>query len=106
MDKSNNEEKYTGFLFVKCENCGDTKAYCAKFPTQYHKCKVCGAHTEFHNLRKMFIRCECGRKAKYLTNVTDKMVDVPCPDCGSPVAVELDSRRMIYKTIKEAKYRN
>ena len=90
---------YTGFLLIKCEHCGKTKAFCSKGELTYYRCE-CGGKTEMEDLRRLYVNCECGRKSVYFTNIEDAAVDVNCIDCGQPVAVQWNSKKKVYETMR------
>lgn len=84
---------YSGFLHIKCQHCGKEKTYCSKHGIKYHECKNCGERTELKDLVRLYTNCECGRKAAYWTNMTEKAFDVRCVDCGSNVQQEKEPVR-------------
>lgn len=90
---------YKGFLYIKCQKCGEIKGYCTKYPLKYHQC-ACGAKTELVDLVPLYISCECGRKFKYQTNMTEKQFDIECLDCGAPVAVHWNEKKKLYEAIR------
>lgn len=71
---------YGGYLYIKCPVCGKVKGFCAK--------------TRISNFR-----CECGRQARYLTNMEEPEFDITCYDCGAPVAVQWNEKEWMYKTM-------
>lgn len=89
---------YRGFLMIRCEECGEVKAYCARRETYGYKCK-CGHETPLEKLRPMFMHCKCGKDFRYRTNLTDKQYTHICMDCGTPVDMEINSRGTAYVTI-------
>lgn len=91
---------YRGFLLIRCEECGEVKAYCAKRETYAFRCK-CGHETPLEKLRPMFVKCKCGKEFRYRTNLTDEHYTHTCLDCGSPVDLELNRRGTAYVTIGE-----
>lgn len=91
---------YSGFLHIKCQHCGKEKTYCSKHGIKYHECKNCGKRTELKDLVRLYTNCECGRKAAYWTNMTEKAFDVLCVDCGQPVAVMYNKKKNLYETIQ------
>lgn len=93
-------EEYKGFLLIKCKHCGKVKGFCAKTPITEYTCE-CGGKTELHNLKPAFLNCKCGERYKYKTNITDETFDYNCLNCGSPVDLELNSRRNTYATITD-----
>lgn len=90
---------YGGYLYMKCHACGKTRGFCAKTRLNNFRCE-CGAVTKMGNMVPLYIKCECGRQAKYLTNMTDAAFDIPCYDCGAPVAVEWNEKKQRYETIR------
>lgn len=54
------EAKFTGFLYVRCEKCGQERGFCAKTPISSCYCRECGGKTELKNMRQVKIWCECG----------------------------------------------
>lgn len=91
---------YKGFLYLECPHCGKRKAFCSRYRIKEYKCD-CGEETALHDLAQMFLNCECGRNSVYMTNVTDEILDVNCIDCGMPVAVQYNSKKKLYETIRE-----
>lgn len=90
---------YSGFLYVKCSHCGKIKAFCTKINIKYYLCRECGRKTDLKDLVPLYINCECGRRAKYMTNMTDEEFDVNCPECGAPVAVMWNKKKKLYESI-------
>lgn len=93
-------EGYSGFLYIKCEHCGQIHAFCAKHKLTYHKCPDCGNKTDLEDLTPLFMQCECGKRSKYLTNMDEFAFDINCIECGSPVSVKYNSKRGTYETIE------
>lgn len=100
MSPGENNSGYGGFLYLECPYCGERKAFCSKYPLKYYKCDSCGKKTELQDLSRMFLNCECGKNAAYLTNVPDEIFDVECINCGAPVAVQYNSKKKLYETIR------
>lgn len=93
--------KYKGFMYIKCPVCGKEKGLCMKKETDHYHCDSCGKRTEFEKpLVPLWVNCECGKRYKYLTNVTESLFDINCLDCGSPVAVKWNGDKQIYETIR------
>lgn len=93
-------EEYKGFLLIKCKHCGKIKGFCAKTPISEFSCD-CGGKTELYDLKPAYIHCKCGSSWKYKTNNTDETFDYNCLNCGSPVDLELNSRRNTYITVAD-----
>lgn len=91
-------EEYKGFLLIKCKHCGKIKGFCAKTPIKEFSCE-CGGKTELHDLKMAHLHCKCGSNWKYKTNVTEEKFEYNCLNCGSPVDMELNSRRNTFITI-------
>lgn len=84
--------EYKGFLLIKCAECGDVHAFCAKRPMKRYRCAKCGAWTDLENMAPLRVVCECGHSYGYMTNLEEKQMDVTCFNCGAPVAVEWNER--------------
>lgn len=91
------EEEYKGFIYMKCPKCGKVEGFCTKGIREY-RCG-CGHITPLHDLKPLYVNCQCGQKFKYMTNMDEDMFDVKCIECGNPVAVLWNSKKMIYQTI-------
>lgn len=91
--------KYKGFLFIKCEHCGETRGFNAKVPIDEYKCSECGGKTKLKGLRPAHLDCECGKHWKYQTNETADVLTINCINCGQPVDMMLNSRRTAYVSI-------
>lgn len=90
---------YGGFLYIKCPDCGKIKGFCAKVRLSNFRCD-CGSVTRLENLVPLFLHCECGRNARYLTNMEEPVFDIVCYDCGNPVPVAWNSKKKQYETIR------
>ncbi len=90
---------YGGFLYIKCPDCGKIKGFCAKTRLSNFRCE-CGSVTRLENLVPLYMNCECGRNSRYLTNMEEPAFDMICYDCGNPVAVEWNSKKRQYETIR------
>lgn len=93
-------EVYKGFLIIRCEQCGEIRAFCAKTPITRNTCK-CGHTTELRGLKPLHLKCKCGSTFNYRTNVTGNTFEWPCLNCGSPVDLELNRRGDTYVTISD-----
>lgn len=93
------EDGYKGFLYIKCEECGATKGFCAKVPIQEYRCD-CGHVTELKDLKPLFINCKCGDSFKYRTNHTEATITMNCIHCDSPVDLEYHEKKGVYTTIE------
>lgn len=91
---------YGGYLYMKCPACGKTRGFCAKTRLNHYRCE-CGAVTRMERMVPLYMKCECGRQARYLTNMTETEFDVDCYDCGAPVAVAWNEKKWMYETMKE-----
>lgn len=94
------EDGYKGFLIVKCQHCGEVKGFCSKVPPKYYKCEHCGESTDLKGLRKAFVNCECGKRYKYQTNITDNVFDYNCISCGYPVPLQYNAKKNVYQTMQ------
>lgn len=92
---------YSGFLYLKCKECGKIKGFCPKKRIEIYRCSECGAETPFsEELRPLYVNCECGGSYKYMTNMTEEAFDVRCIECGNPVAVKWNEKKQIYETMR------
>lgn len=96
--------KYKGFMLIKCQECGETKGFCAKSPIDSYICNSCGERTPLSNLRTLYQDCDfCNHHSKYLTNLTDETVTHKCISCEQETTMVLNSRRTAYVTRKTGK---
>lgn len=96
-ERPDGQEAYKGFLYIRCEECGEVKGFNAKFPQTYFQCN-CGHRTELRNLRTAHVNCKCGRSFTYKTNLEYDFT-IPCLSCGSPVDLELGAKKTAFVTI-------
>lgn len=89
---------YGGYLYIKCPVCGKVKGFCAKTRISNFRCE-CGCVTKLKKMVPMIMKCECGRQARYLTNMEEPEFDITCYDCGAPVAVQWNEKEWMYKTM-------
>ena len=92
------ENGYKGFLYIKCEECGNTKGFCVKAPIKENRCD-CGHTTQFKDLKPLYVNCKCGDSFKYMTNLTENTATIDCIHCGSPVDLEYHANKGLYQTI-------
>lgn len=81
---------YKGFLLIKCPVCGAVRAFSPKVPITDFACLACGVHSPLRDMHKAIFRCECGHSWSYKTNMTDRMIEQTCIDCGAPMTSEQD----------------
>lgn len=92
---------YSGFLHLKCKECGEIRGFCPKKGIETYHCSECGAETPFsEELKPLYVNCECGEKYKYMTNMTEEIFDIQCIECGNPVAVKWNEKKQIYETVR------
>ena len=91
-------EEYKGFIMLKCDRCGKIRGFCAKYPITSSRCD-CGHSIELRGLRPAHLKCKCGSKFTYKTNITEERFDYPCLNCGSPVDLEINKRGTAYVTV-------
>ena len=95
---------YKGFMYIKCPNCEEARGYFTRTGSERYFCKTCGETTFFDAaapLVPIYVRCECGKGFRYMTNMTDTAFDINCLDCGAPVAVKWNEKKGLYETIRE-----
>lgn len=96
--ESTSKPGFSGFLYIRCEECGKFKGFMPKTPiTKYH-CD-CGHTTHLEVMTPMKVNCKCGAQFKYQTNALDSTVSIDCYSCGSPVDLEYHGKRNEYLTI-------
>lgn len=100
-DTASKYDGYKGFLYIKCQHCGEIKSFCSKKIIKSYRCSECGTETPLKNLSHLWLNCECGRTSHYFTNMTEFAFDVNCIECGTPVAVKWNSWKKLYDTIRE-----
>ena len=99
-DRKPAQQGYKGFLYIKCEVCGEVKGYCIKSHSSKYRCN-CGHETPLSDLKPMYVNCEvCGEKFKYMTNITDEVATMNCIHCGSPVDLEYHVKNGAYQTMR------
>ena len=93
---------FSGFAHLTCEHCGEVLTTCLKHKITAFSCPHCGEKTELEEdgIRQVTTNCECGKSAKYITNSTEGLFDIPCINCGNPVAVSWNKQQRRYTTIK------
>lgn len=97
--RNNNLEGVTGALYIRCEKCGKEVGFYTKEPKNHFKCH-CGNVTYLNNLRKLVVYCECGASLKYLTNIKDKLFDIPCRQCEAPNTAEWNEHKKKYQNCR------
>ena len=90
---------YGGYLYIKCPVCGKVKGFCAKTRINNFRCE-CGSVTKLKKMVPMIMKCECGRQARYLTNMEEPEFDITCYDCGAPVAVQWNDKKGLYEPMR------
>lgn len=99
MPPPKTSKQYSGFLYIKCPDCGEIRGFFAKIRIDAFECR-CGAVTELRDLVPLYVNCECGKSIRYMTNMTDNAFDINCLGCGAPVAVQWNEKKKLYETIR------
>ena len=89
---------YTGNMHIKCWHCGSERTFRANKELDTYYCNDCGKKTAVEDMTLCFANCECGRRARYYTNLK-KPFDLECLYCKQPVAmfpVKKRGKRTIY----------
>ena len=55
---------YSGFLYIKCPECGEARAFCSKHELTFYKCPDCGTKTPLDDMTPLYINCECGGRSR------------------------------------------
>lgn len=87
---------YQGFLLIRCGKCWNLHGFCAKSPLSEYRCRNCEGVTPLRKLTALYIRCKCGRKFTYRTNITEVAFSYTCLGCGAPVDVAYNNRKNAY----------
>lgn len=90
---------YKGFLFIKCHGCGKIHGFCAKAPISNYRCVDCGCLTPLNDIVPMYVRCKCGQRFRYQTNLTDDCFTYTCFGCGAPVDMAYNKKGRKYQTV-------
>lgn len=90
---------WTGFLLIQCQRCGKQKEFCTKKPLRYYRCPDCKEKTWLGELKPLGVRCECGTRAGYKTNLKDHFVELTCVNCQAPVSAEWNEKKQRYNPI-------
>lgn len=81
--------RYKGYLHIRCPHCGKEKTFFSSQERDGYFCTHCRKYHPFKEpLTPVYLNCECRGFSKYMTNLTEKIFDVPCIKCGMPVTVE------------------
>ena len=94
-------KKYKGFLLIKCQHCGEVRGFNSRNEISSYKCD-CGGETPLGKLIPLTALCECGKRWRYLTNLTQDSYELNCIHCGSPIPVFFNDKKGKYETILEA----
>lgn len=89
-----------GPVYMRCPHCGHIYNRILKDWQENYCCPRCKMVVSFCQMRKVTVRCRCGRWYFYLTNMTGMYFSLRCPHCHRTVAVEYDSKRGKYQTVK------
>lgn len=93
--------KYRGFLLIKCKHCGEVRGFNSRNDISSYKCD-CGGETPLGKLVPLTALCECGKRWRYLTNLTTDSYEMNCIHCGSPIPVFFNEKKGKYETLLEA----
>lgn len=94
-------QKYKGFLLIKCEHCGEVRGFNTRNEISEYKCD-CGGTTQLGHLIPFTALCECGKRWRYMTNLTEESYELNCIHCGSPIPVFYNDRKRKYETLLES----
>lgn len=95
-----NQIKYKGFIYWKCNDCGEERGFCLKKESKGIHCINCGSDHLFKEpLKPLYAQCECGKSFRYLTNMEEEIFDLPCLECGSPMSVRWNEKKKIYESM-------
>lgn len=75
---------YKGMLLIRCPKCGNTWGACYHKAIKQCHCK-CGNAIPLKDLKKVFLKCTCGRAYKYMTNIEEEQFSFPCYGCKKEI---------------------
>lgn len=75
---------YKGMLLIRCPKCGNTWGACYHEAIKQYHCK-CGNAIPLKDLKKVFLKCTCGRAYKYMTNIEEEQFSFPCYGCKKEI---------------------
>ena len=86
---------YTGLLLLRCERCGQVRAFYTKNPIARYHCRDCGRTTPLGNLIPAYVRCgKCGSRYKYRSNIdTGESVSISCLQCSAPIDLKFNKKK-------------
>ena len=91
-DEEGEPKKYKGFLLIKCQHCGEVRGFNSRNEISSYKCD-CGGETPLGKLIPLTALCECGKRWRYLTNLTQDSYELNCIHCGSPIPVFFNDKK-------------
>lgn len=94
---------YRGFLYAKCEKCGEARGFNAKVPTDRYRCR-CGHETPLGDLRNIHLQCACGKAFSYRTNETADSFQMYCLECGKLNTLVLNATKTAYVSMGKIKW--
>ncbi|MBS4981933.1 MAG: hypothetical protein KHZ72_11435 [Lachnospiraceae bacterium] len=101
QEEKQEEKRYKGFLHLECPNCGTIKSFNSAKEIKGYHCFECGEDMIFEEeLKPLYVNCECGNSYRYMTNIKEQIFDIDCLNCGSPVAVKWNEKKLVYETIR------
>ena len=93
-------QKYKGFMYIRCPECGKEKGFFTRQETDHYHCDACGARRIFEKpVKELRLECECGTRLRYFTNLEEPLFDINCFRCGSPVTVSWNGKKKMYMTV-------
>lgn len=55
--------------------------------------------TPLNDIVPMYVRCKCGQRFRYQTNLTDDCFTYTCFGCGAPVDMAYNKKGRKYQTV-------
>ena len=100
QEQDEKPDGYKGFLLIRCRHCGQIKAFCAKVPIIEYFCKDCGCTTPLDRMIPAYVRCKCGSRYKYRSNIdTGEPVSISCLQCSAPIDLEFNKKKVVLETL-------
>lgn len=98
-DQEQEPEYVKGFIIPKCEKCGKVGFLFSKERSSSYECS-CGHVTAFHDMKPVYMDCQCGEHFKYMANLQTATFKYKCVNCGEETELSMNSRRNAYITIR------
>ena len=98
-------ERYKGFLYIRCPECGTARGFNPKESIRKFVCKNCNHVVELKGLKLAEVFCSnCGEQFRYRTNIQDDDFIIECLNCKSLVDMVLHPTKTKYIALSQQKW--